>query len=70
MTLDCLRICMLPERNAESVRDFLGLPLRKQRALCEIALERLKWFPERAQYAGFWRHLSASQVALLGRAAK
>lgn len=70
MTLDCLRICMLPERNAESVRDFLGLPLRKQRALCEIALERLKWFPERAQYAGFWRHLSASQVVLLGRSVR
>ena len=70
MTLDCSRICMLPERNAESVRDFLGLPLRKQRALYAIALERLKWFPERAQYAGFWRHLSASQVVLLGRSVR
>ena len=70
MNMDYSRICMLPERNAESVRDFLALPLRKQQAFYEIALERLKWFPERAQYAGFWRHLSASQVALLGRAAK
>lgn len=67
MTLDYSRICMLPERNAESARDFLGLPSRKQRALYAIALERLRWFPERAQYAGFWRHLSASQVVLLGR---
>lgn len=64
------RVCMVPARLAESEKAFKSLPSRKQRALYEIALNRLKWFPERSQEAGFWLHLSTGQVALLGRAAK
>lgn len=64
------RICMVPAQLAESEKAFKSLPYRKQRALYEIALERLKLFPKRSQEAGFWLHLSTGQVALLGRAAE
>lgn len=64
------RVCVVPVQLAESETAFKSLPSRKQRALYDIALERLKWFPESSQEAGFWLHLSTGQVALLGRAAK